>query len=147
MTKIRPQLTDTRCLTVIEWGCWMLACVLFGMYAAVRADAAINGGFDRSLMPLALPSSATGALATLEIPSLQLRTPLYSDTSELNLNRGAGLIRGMASPNGIGNVGIAGHRDSIFRPLEEIELGAEITLPFRSATPLLRSTFFHAAAC
>jgi len=62
----------------------------------------------------------------LEIPSLGLSTPLYSDSSEINLNRGAGLIAGMAGPGEGGNLGVAAHRDGIFRALENIQVGAVI---------------------
>lgn len=65
-------------------------------------------------------------LGSLEIPSLDLRAALYSDASAINLNRGAVLIPRMAAPGEAGNLGIAAHRDGIFRPLENIEVGAAI---------------------
>lgn len=71
-------------------------------------------------------STATDLRGLLEIPSLGLRTPLYADTREINLNRGAGLIPGMAAPGEGGNLGVAAHRDGIFRPLENIQVGAAI---------------------
>ncbi len=45
-----------------------------------------------------------------------------------SLRRGAGRIPNTASPGEPGNVGIAAHRDSFFRPLERIEKGDEVRL-------------------
>ncbi len=73
-----------------------------------------------------LTSTAADLRGLLEIPSLGLRTPLYADTREVNLNRGAGLIPGMAGPGEGGNLGVAAHRDGTFRALENIRVGAAI---------------------
>ncbi|WP_129777924.1 class D sortase [Peristeroidobacter soli] len=129
---------------VIERACWALACVCIAFYVAARTDAAINGNADLAqatvltsgastttpnVTPAAQPITAftpTDLRGLLEIPSLGLRTPLYSDTSEVNLNRGAGLIPGMAGPGEGGNLGVAAHRDGTFRPLQNIQVGAAI---------------------
>jgi sortase A len=123
--------------------------VCIALYVAARTDSAINGRADlaqattnathrptttANVTPVApvrhaissVASTATNLQGLLEIPSLGLRAPLYSDTSELNLNRGAGLIPGMASPGEGGNLGVAAHRDGTFRPLENIQVGAAI---------------------
>lgn len=137
----------------IERACWALACVCIGFYVAARTDAAINGGADlaqatastthrasttapatANVTPVApvvhstppVVATVTDLRGLLEIPSLGLRTPLYADLSEVNLNRGAGLIPGMAGPGEGGNLGVASHRDGTFRPLENIQVGAAI---------------------
>jgi sortase A len=114
------------------------------LYVAARSDAAINGGADlarATLLTSGTPTTTvnvtpvvqpvtilavTDPRGLLEIPSLGLRIPLYSDTSEVNLNRGAGLIPGMAAPGEGGNLGVAAHRDGAFRPLQNIQVGAAI---------------------
>jgi LPXTG-site transpeptidase (sortase) family protein len=65
-------------------------------------------------------------VGTLQIPALKLLVPVYGDTSELHLNRGVGLIEGMAQPGERGNLGIAGHRDGFFRVLRDIRKGERI---------------------
>ncbi|HUF73952.1 MAG TPA: class D sortase [Gammaproteobacteria bacterium] len=70
----------------------------------------------------------------LTIPSLQLEVPVYSGTSEINLNRGAGHIEGTAPLSDVGNVGIAAHRDGFFRKLEDIAIGDEVGLEVRGRT-------------
>src|SRR6187431_819772 len=92
----------------IELTCWTLACVCFALYVTARTDAAINGGVDlarataltsdttttANVTPVApvvhtnptVTSTATDLRGLLEIPSLGLRTTLYADTREVNLN-------------------------------------------------------------
>jgi len=65
--------------------------------------------------------------AVLRIPKLTLEVPVYGDTSDLNLDRGAGRIAGTASlDDKAGNIGIAAHRDGFFRKLKDVELGMDL---------------------
>ncbi len=66
--------------------------------------------------------------ALLRIPKLTLEVPVYGDTSDLNLDRGAGRIPGTATLEQAGNIGIAAHRDGFFRKLKDVELGMDIYL-------------------
>jgi len=81
-----------------------------------------------------------GLSGLLQIPSLGLSTPLYSDASEVNLNRGAGLIAGMSGPGQGGNLGVAAHRDGTFRGLENIQVGAAIEVRTASSHYVYRVT-------
>lgn len=66
--------------------------------------------------------------AVLSVSSLRLEVPVYPTASELHLNRGVGLIDGMAGLDRGGNVGIAGHRDGFFRVLKDVRVGDLIEL-------------------
>jgi sortase A len=70
----------------------------------------------------------TSVVAILSIPDIGLKVPVYKNVSDLSLNRGAGLIEGMASPDDAGNVGIAGHRDGYFRVLKDVKTGDRLIL-------------------
>jgi sortase A len=70
-------------------------------------------------------------VAILRIPELGLEVPVFATDSELNLNRGAGLIAGMGRPDTGGNVGIAGHRDGFFRVLKDARAGQHIEVQTR----------------
>jgi sortase A len=59
-------------------------------------------------------------LAILRIPKINLEVPVFNDTDDLTLNRGAGRIVGTAQIGQPGNVGIAGHRDGFFRGLKDV---------------------------
>ncbi len=66
--------------------------------------------------------------ALLRIPSLGLQVPVLEGIDELTLNRAVGRIPGTARPGGLGNIGIAGHRDGFFRVLKDISVGDEVEL-------------------
>ena len=67
-------------------------------------------------------------LAIMSIDNLDLKVPVYNGTDEINLNRGAGRIKGTAWIDSPGNLGIAGHRDGFFRVLKDIEVGDSIDM-------------------
>ena len=67
-------------------------------------------------------------VAVLSMPGIGLKVPVYESVSDLNMNRGAGLIEGTAAPDEVGNVGIAGHRDGYFRVLKDVKIGDRLML-------------------
>ncbi|HEY4645975.1 MAG TPA: class D sortase [Steroidobacteraceae bacterium] len=66
--------------------------------------------------------------ALLRIRRVELEVPVYADTSERNLNRGAGLVSGTAPPDSDGNIAIAAHRDGYFRALKDVAVGDVVEL-------------------
>jgi sortase A len=79
--------------------------------------------------PAARASLPDGAVVgRLEIPRLHLAVMVVEGTDERDLKRAAGHIPGTALPGEPGNVGIAAHRDTFFRPLREIQPHDKITL-------------------
>ena len=72
--------------------------------------------------------------AILNIDHLKIRVPVYNGASDVNLNRGVARIIGTGRVGEAGNLGIAGHRDSFFRPLKDIQLGDRFTLETFSGT-------------
>ena len=80
-------------------------------------------------------------LAIMSIDTLGLKVPIYNGTDEINLNRGAGRIKGTARIDASGNLGIAGHRDGFFRGLKDIELGDSISmLTYQGSTEFVVSS-------
>lgn len=67
-------------------------------------------------------------VALLRIPRVELEVPLYAELNERNLNRGAAWVEGTATPESLGNVGIAAHRDGYFRTLQDVVVGDTIEL-------------------
>ena len=79
--------------------------------------------------PPALPAPAVGSwVARLEVPSLNLATTVLEGTDDGTLRRGSGHIEDTPFPGQAGNVGIAGHRDTVFRPLKHIHVGDALNL-------------------
>ena len=75
-----------------------------------------------------LSSDLPPILGVLSIPSVGLNVPVYNTDSELTMDRGSGIIDGMAYPHEPGNIGISGHRDGYFRVLKDIQVGDAIVL-------------------
>jgi len=75
-----------------------------------------------------LKVAADPPLAVLSISKLDIQVPVYNGTDDFNLNRGVGRIKGTATIDAAGNLGIAGHRDGFFRGLKDIVIGDEVRL-------------------
>jgi len=67
-------------------------------------------------------------LAVMTIEKLGIQVPVYDGADDFNLNRGVARIKGTATVDADGNLGIAGHRDSFFRGLKDIAMGDRIEL-------------------
>lgn len=70
--------------------------------------------------------SATTTVGMIEIPAVGLATRVLEGSNARTLQLAVGHIPGTALPGPSGNVGLAGHRDTFFRPLRRIKLGDEI---------------------
>jgi sortase A len=60
------------------------------------------------------------------IPRLLLSAVVVEGIDETTLRRGVGHIPGTALPGERGNVGLAGHRDTLFRPLKDLRIRDEV---------------------
>ena len=69
-----------------------------------------------------------GLVGRIEVQRLGVSAVVMEGTSGKTLRHAAGHIVGTALPGQPGNVGIAGHRDTFFRPLRNILAGDVITL-------------------
>ncbi len=73
-------------------------------------------------------------MGRLEIPGIGLAVPVMADFDPASLRRGVGHIQGTALPGGLGTLGLAGHRDTFFRPLAHIAKGMDIRVTDASGT-------------
>jgi sortase A len=78
------------------------------------------GSFDN---PSVQPVPNGVPFARLDIPRLKLVDVIAEGDDEKSLRRAIGHIPETALPGNPGNVGLAGHRDTFFRPLEGIRKG------------------------
>jgi LPXTG-site transpeptidase (sortase) family protein len=60
-------------------------------------------------------------IGRMEIPRLHLSVVILEGTAPKTLRVAAGHINGTALPGTAGNICIAGHRDTMFRPLREVQ--------------------------
>ena len=72
-----------------------------------------------------------GSIGELEIRRLGLAVIVVQGDSAKILRRAVGHLPGTALPGELGNVVLAGHRDTFFRPLRNVRAGDVITLKTR----------------
>ena len=126
---------------ILEWSQSALIAIAAGMLGYCGFVVADTWIFERQairvfdrmhLQPASLAGPGMGAMSGLvgrmEIPRLGISVAIAEGTDAFTLRRAAGHILGTALPGRSGNVGIAGHRDTLFRPLRNIRQNDVILL-------------------
>jgi sortase A len=117
-----------------DWASWAFDQKLHGQPATVSEYVKFRLGIREAAKPPAAakvtppapappqpPAIKTGDLiGRLEIPRLKLQAVVREGTGARTLDLALGHIPGTALPGQSGNVGVAGHRDSLFRGLGQI---------------------------
>ncbi len=80
------------------------------------------------------PVKEGDVLGRIEIPRIALSVVVLQGTTSQTLRQGVGHIDGTALPGESGNIGIAGHRDTFFRGLQDIRSDDEILLQTSAGT-------------
>ncbi len=88
--------------------------------AGSAASATVSSSADTHL------AGGAYVIGKLEIPALSLSVPILSDYQVESLLQGVGHVPGTAMPGGLGTLGLAGHRDTYFRPLKNIRRNMDI---------------------
>jgi len=70
-------------------------------------------------------------IGEIQVPRLRLNAMVVQGDSPASLRRAVGHLIKSALPGEWGNVALAGHRDTFFRPLRDIRLGDEIRFKTR----------------
>ena len=92
----------------------------------------------RATIDVPRPRPAPGSMiGRIEIPRLGVSTIIRSGSDARTLRLAVGHIPGTAFPGELGNIGLAGHRDTFFRRLRDIRADDEI----RIVTPERTYTF------
>jgi sortase A len=134
--KISPALTD-----VLRGACYFF--LVFGTLALgyagfVVADSHAYQAFETKKLAEAAPISEPHILVEgevigeLQVPRLGLDVIVVQGDSPASLRRAVGHLTNSAMPGEPGNVALAGHRDTFFRPLRDIQPGDEIRFKARA---------------
>ena len=115
--------------------CLGLICAGLCLFVMLRSDTALHS-VHAMVTPAAHGHGADalekdepkldGFLGELSIPKISLAVPILPDYDSDSLLKGIGHVKGTALPGGLGNMGLAGHRDTYFRPLRNITAGMDI---------------------
>jgi sortase A len=84
-----------------------------------RASEHVFHGISPKTLPMAAPK--TGSIGRMQIPRLGLSVMVAEGVDAPQLALGAGHVPGTALPGQPGNVAVAGHRDTFFRKLRELQ--------------------------
>jgi len=99
--------------------------VLMDTWIFERRETAALARFVPTERPASDPAKPTigpdGLIGRIEVSRLNVSVVVVEGTSNKSLRRAVGHIAGTALPGQPGNVGIAGHRDTFFRPLRNIQ--------------------------
>ncbi len=117
-----------------------LGLLALGYAGFVFADSHVYQALEMKRFTQASPLSEPHILAEgevigeIQVPRLGLNAIVVQGDSSASLRRAVGHISKSALPGEWGNVALAGHRDTFFRPLHDIRLGDAIkfTTPVRS---------------
>lgn len=108
----------------------------YAMYVVIDAKAYQSAEQERleqvtTSDPDASALTEGGALGEIQIPRLGLKAVVVQGDSLAILQRAVGHLPHTALPGEVGNVVLAGHRDTFFRPLRRVRAGDAITLSSR----------------
>jgi len=94
-------------------------------YQSIEQSKFENARVNRKETPSLLVEG--GVIGELVVPRLELKAIVVQGYSDSILQRSVGHISGTALPGELGNVALAGHRDTFFRPLRKIQPGDAIS--------------------
>jgi sortase A len=98
---------------------------VYQAYEQARFESALENG-KREPPPALIVEG--GVIGEIQVPRLHLKAIVVQGDSHTILRRAVGHVPETALPGEPGNVALAGHRDTFFRPLRNIRLGDAITL-------------------
>jgi sortase A len=117
----------------LEWALLGIGIGALGVYGyesveARRFQAQQTAAFERAAKSAPAPSrvAAGGLVGMLDVPRLELSTPVIEGADDGTLKRAVGHLPDTPMPWEAGNSALAGHRDGLFRPLKDVKVGDEI---------------------
>ncbi len=117
-----PRLTQTA-----ERLCWTIA-ILCAVWIAFSRHQVLAARKAAAVVSSAASVRPGPVIGRMEIGKLGLSVPILDDDDTDSLRQGLGHIPGTAFPGGLGTVGLAGHRDTFLRPLQQIAPAMDITV-------------------
>jgi sortase A len=136
----RPRRASSRILRLAFYFFLALGLLTLGYSAYVVVDAHAYQAYEQSKFEATLekqtgspqlpppPLVEGDVIGEIQVPRLHLKAIVVQGDSHTILRRAVGHIPETALPGKPGNVALAGHRDTFFRPLRNIKLGDTITL-------------------
>ena len=123
-------------------GLWCAAVVIEARYtdSLPPPSATLPGDVSRGRLQTRSAPARGSWIARLEAPSIHLSTTVLEGSDDATLARAAGHIEDTALPGHGGNVGIAGHRDTTFRPVRNLRVGDPLIVRTQTGSYTYRVT-------
>jgi sortase A len=126
-TSRRTRILRVACSSLFAFGIVALAYAGFVFADAHVYQAVEIRKFEQASPPPEPRPLADGdVVGMLQVPRLQINAIVVQGDSPHNLKRAVGHLADSALPGASGNVALAGHRDTFFRPLRDIRVGDQI---------------------
>jgi sortase A len=131
---IRARVTRVNIVRAASYFLLAVGLLALGYAGYVVVDAHAYQAYEQSKFEAASLTQAPrilvegGVIGEIEVTRLHLKAIVVQGDSHTLLRRAVGHIPETALPGATGNVVLAGHRDTVFRPLRNIRLGDAITL-------------------
>ena len=124
-----------------------VARTVYQTYQGWKFDRALASSVEQPQARVAMPlgpghAIADGVIGRISIPRLKITSVVGEGVSDRMLGLAVGHIPATSLPGKPGNVGLAAHRDTLFRNLKDIRQGDEITLATLQGTYLYRVVWF-----
>ncbi len=125
---------------LLEGALWVSALLCAAVLVSARVEAHTAAVAGQAIGATALqnatgpdvadgkPPENSGVIGRLEIARIGLTVPVLANYDPTSLKKGVGHIPGSAVPGGLGNLVLAGHRDTFFRPLRNVKPGMDIDI-------------------
>jgi sortase A len=102
--------------------------------SAAETDGPIVGGVATNGYSAGATIPDGKVIGSFSMPALQLDVPIVEGLSHNDLLRGVGHVPGSAVAGGLGNMALAAHRDTFFRPIRNIKPGMEVLVASQDGT-------------
>ena len=127
----------SRAASWLESFLWMVGCAALGycafLWGRAQYDQAEGNRMvdryqfvDHRQSDVKVRPAEGSLVGRIEIPRLKFSAVIFEGIEDATLDRGVGHLAGTATPGERGNLVLAGHRDTFFRPLKKIREGDEI---------------------
>jgi sortase A len=129
----RTQFLRVACYVFLTMGIFAL-----GYAGFIGADSHVYQALEMKRLRQAAPSAEPRVLVNgdvigeIQVPRLGMSAIVVQGDSPVSLRRAVGHLPKSALPGERGNVVLAGHRDTFFRPLREIQVGDQIRFKTRA---------------
>jgi sortase A len=128
LRRTRSLLFLTGAIAICYVGLTLLHAKLYQEAAVITFERQISAQQQHPVTLSMAIANQGDVLGRIEIPRLDVTIAILEGTSAQTLRLGVGHIEGTALPGERGNSGIAGHRDTFFRPLKDIRTNDEIRI-------------------